>query len=272
VKKLKKLLLSGTLAGVVLAAAGPAMADLTARYEGMVSGTLWGNLGGDGMSGMGNYYIGASQFDKNLSTAPHTTQNPAVLFYGFCIDLAQEISTGQYTWTEASLIGAPVGKNGANPYAIEEWQAWRIAELWAEHYVKDVWNNGTSYNPANAAAFQAALWEIIYQTGSDRSVAVALSTYDVRSGWNQPTKIGFQVTTPSGGGWTNGSTGTAATANNWLWALNGGPYFTMLESIRSYTTQDFVIIGTTSPIPAPGAALLGVIGLSLVGWVKRRFA
>jgi hypothetical protein len=264
---MRKLILAGALASVAIAFAGAARADLgtvTASYDGQMPGTLWARLGGGDMARMGGYYVGLSQFTESLTGAR---------FYGFCIDLAQGIKPGTYTWTEGSLAGAPVGSGGATPYAIQQWQADRISQLWQAHYVQDVWQGGNTFSAANAAAFQAAVWEIIYQApiGPDRGVPVDPLTYDVSSGWNQTGHVGFQATTPSGGGWT---ATIAGTANSWLRSLQGDPTTAALESLRSYVTQDFVVIGAKSSgnvlVSAPAAIVIATLGLGLVGWAKRR--
>ena len=37
--------------------------------------------------------------------------------------------------------------------------------------------------------------------------------------------------------------------------------------------QDMVVIvESITPVPVPGAALLGLLGFGLIGWIKRRFA
>jgi hypothetical protein len=264
---MKKRMWFCTLAGVALVFVAAARADLgtiTASYNGEMPGTLWARLGGDGMARMGGYYIGLSQFTNSLTGEG---------FYGFCIDLTQEIAPGTYTWTEGALTDAPVGKNGATPYTIQQWQADRIGELWQEHYAQDVWLGGSTFSAQNAAAFQAAVWEIIYQapSGPDRAAPVDPSTYDVTAGWDQIGDVGFQVTTPSGGGWTGAIAGTA---NSWLRSLQGDPAAVALDAITSYAAQDFVIIGTKSSgnilVSAPAAIVIAGLGLGLVGWAKRR--
>ncbi len=45
-------------------------------------------------------------------------------------------------------------------------------------------------------------------------------------------------------------------------------YIEFMDGGNTYTVDDF----TFQPIPAPGALLLGAMGLGLVGWLKRRVA
>jgi len=56
-------------------------------------------------------------------------------------------------------------------------------------------------------------------------------------------------------------------------AVHSGPWYNQIGNVRvlnMYTTSGGLAQDQLYLIPAPGAALLGVLGLGLVGWVRRR--
>ncbi len=82
--------------------------------------------------------------------------------------------------------------------------------------------------------------------------------------------------TGSGPGWLNGSAVETAFMNSLASASNGGPYnfairFSGLAGPLGMDTAVYMM-GTTNPVPIPGAAVMAALGLGMVGLVRRRKA
>jgi hypothetical protein len=197
---------------------------VTVHYDGQ-------NLG-QGYAGFINWTATAS----SGSTAP--TGN----FSTFCIDLTQDIYIGSgYSFTITDMTSAPdptpptFGGPGMGPTNAQD-----ITNLYAEQY------SSIGSDSDKAAAFQIAIWEMLYETGT---------LGDITSGNFYVTGQNSNVTT---------------LADDYVTAALGAGNLTFSNEIlamSSSTAQDQLFIGPPNPqyapvVPTP-AALIG--GIPLLG-------
>ncbi len=135
-----------------------------------------------------------------------------------------------------------------------------LTELFGRYYA-------STNTPEGAAAFQFAVWEILYDPITDLNVATG--------------NIRFDPDSPAALGQTVGSS-TATTAASWLGSLSGdttqftnNPTYAGYEvvGLSSVDYQDQITIRPTPGVPAPPALLLGLFGVAAVigrSWMARR--
>ncbi len=204
---------------------------------------VWGdNL--NGISGYGGIYL----FTKTGGTGQGNIW-PNGLIAAFCFEPPEEAPTGTTTYDvvlpeqapkPTDFLGGPIGFEKAE----------YIRELWGRFF-DPAWVNGepfTSQQNSRAAAFTAAIWEILYE--------------DL-----PPSPLGWDVTvdgTPGDLGlrcWTEG----AATANDWLHALDGTGPEADLRVFISEGNQDYII-----QVPEP--VTIALLGLGSLGLLRKRRA
>jgi len=218
-------------------------------------------------NGYGNVYVG--QYNLYLKTSVGTHSDEGTLLvdsflgsdddYGdplqvvapsWCSDVVQVAPTDGWRLYDVYLPqDAPIGGDNV-PGGMTNDQAILLSKLFSE-YIDDV---GGSNN--NAAAFEAAIWEIIYETPG--------GTLDV-------TADRLRVVPTSGGsGWTS-------TANIWLNSLSGVEYVDIgLRVLVNEHRQDYALTIPGAPgnnVPEPLTML--AVGLSVTGlgaYVRRRLA
>ncbi len=238
------------LAGFGLLAA-PALAELSGTVTADYLGSQFspGNINvrayGGGHDGSRIY-----SWESKFANVTAATGDAALLdspFVGYCIDLEDGVSTGNtHTWNVTDVASAPDGQ-----YTMGTGKALRLAELWGRYH-------GLVDTAFKAAAFQLAVWEIVYE-----AEALQLGTYDVTSGYDRNT--GFAVDAS----WHADFGNLTTLANSWVNGLDGTGPLANLMALTNPRTQDFLV--ETVPVPVPGAVCLGIVGVSLISRLGRRW-
>ncbi len=249
-------------ATIALLVATSAMADLTGtvRIQGHNNAySSTGPIRGDGITS-GTYYTGVySWVLSNQVTYPPTGEGSKVPNWGFCMDLPSDPVVGWYDvrTVEQAPIHSPT--YGASPMGT--FRADYVRELAGRYWNPD-WGKGQ--DKVNAEAFSYALWEIVYEPYTPISYR---TDSDPLTKWYDTATA--QNGTAGGAYFSVADASVTTIANNMLNSLTGDSSFFDYD-IRAITHadgQDFLV-----QIPIPGAALLGLLGFSLIGWIKRRFA
>ncbi|GMV96959.1 MAG: hypothetical protein AMXMBFR83_13180 [Phycisphaerae bacterium] len=263
----------------LFACVSPATADYSGWYSfgGFYGEGLSGSIGGNGFPDgpdpdtlrdfTSSTPWGLYKLDAWGSGLTPTSARTGVLYGVACIDLPQPVFHSPKWYTDVDLTLAPVG---ASNTVMTQVQVDRLREFWTDHYVE-------LNTPVKRAAFQLAVWEIVYQ----RDV-VNVADYDVLSGWDRTTPGGtggFMVNPVSVTGDSKSAQLAAANlANTWLRTTIDGR--THLENnqflhLRALISDSAQVWAFYTPelgfIPAPSAVLLGAAGFMLIGWYRRRF-
>jgi hypothetical protein len=198
----------------------------------------------------GNVYTGVYNLDLNTTVGTYSGAEATSLINdagadhiipAFCIDIRQNAPTGPYVRYDIyALEDAPIGS------AMLAARADDLRRLFAGHFQETFTNN-------QAAAFQAAVWEIINETSG---------TYDVYHG-------AFHITESWGSGW-------GGTANAYLGDLASYTPDSHVAALVNASSQDYALT-ITGPSPEPphtpepmtiAGVLMGLGGL--VRYLRRR--
>ena len=223
-----------TLAALSVAAiAGTSLADtINATFTGVSPGqSVTMRLNGNNI----NSSAGAFNFLRNASD-PGTLAGFAPTFQGFCIDLTEYVQVGHdYSWTTHPVADSPT--SNAGPMGAVS--AANLGRLFANRYtaLASAANQNQAY-----AAFQIAVWEIVFDDGLD------LSGGSLKC--------------------TNAPSGTIALAQSWLDTLGSGQGWNLItiddEPGCAQGHQGYVLT------PTPGAAALLGLGGMVSGRRRRR--
>jgi hypothetical protein len=184
---------------------------------------------------------------NNIKPNPYGISSVAdIKTWGFCIEMQTDIGQKQ-PYSIVDVQNAPVNNGPDGPgLGMGDFKANEIRELWTAHI-------GDVKNATTAAAFQAAVWEIVYEDVLPKDV----TTYD--HAWSDST---FGIP-----GWSRTS-GPGQLANQWLADIANKTYAPAnLVALSNAAYQDYIV-----QVPVPAAALLCVFGLSAAGLRLRRFA
>jgi len=239
----------GCVGVAVLASAGITQADtIGMTFDGITgqstSYSYTGVRAAGGASFGGNTTAG--KFAWTVTTGGGTCGNHAFAenetCFTFCTELTQNISQGSkvlYTLQGPSSLPDPSGGFGMGSF-----RAALLAELFDNHFVAATTAAGT----LDAAAFQMAVWEIVYQDGTGAGGSAS--------------SLGELTLDTLAGTYSTGNNVAGALANSWFIGLTGS-YATdpdWLVGFGSTTKQDQI---TMVPLPAPvwmaAVGLLGVV-------------
>ena len=204
-----------------------------------------------------NYGSNAYSVDAGLyewTTRPGTTlPGLSSSFSTVCVDLSQYISTGS-TYTYQATAVADMPTVGAAP-SLTGLRVGLLTDLFSKYWDK------ANDSDKNAAAFQLAVWEIVYEDLSKPAAGLDTDTGKFRAN-------------------VAGSTADDL-ADTWLKSLNGSNPGSLgglsFVGLVSGTNQDQLTVykpsvtpPTPTPVPAPAGVVLAAVALGAVGLRRTR--
>ncbi|MCE5340452.1 MAG: PEP-CTERM sorting domain-containing protein [Planctomycetaceae bacterium] len=220
---------------------------VTAGYTGLGASdtmTIWGG-------GFSNYSTptGAILLNKTAGTGDGQYIDNGTVGV-FCIDLFETVKSGSLAYNVIMTEDGPVTSASYLSGGMGEVKAAYIAELWTKHY-DTAWTSGsyTTGQKAAAEAFQAAIWEIVYE--------------DLPS---SPVYWDVAVDSTLGDGGFKATNLNSTLANSWLHSLNGTGSAVELRALTYNGSQDFI---TAFNIPEPATVALVSMGLLFLVGRKR---
>lgn len=219
---------------------------VTAGYTGMGASdsiTIWG-----GNFNNHNTSAGAILVNKTAGTGDGQYLDNGKIGV-FCIDLFESVKSGSLTYNVIMPKDGPITSASYLSGGMGSVKAAYLAELWTKYY-DPVWTSGsyTSAQKAAAEAFQAAIWEIVYE--------------DLPS---SPAYWDVTVDSTLGGGGFKASNLNSTLANTWLHSLTGTGANVELRVLTYGGSQDFI---TAFNIPEPTTVAIVSMGLLLL--VRRK--
>ena len=196
----------------------------------------------------GTYHVGQITIELDLLDG-----NGPQSMTAFCVDLKQTATGSVQPYDLTVLQAAP--QDGGSVYSpMGSMKANAIRQLWGAHFSEI---NGVA---ANAAAFQLAIWEIIYENAPG---ADPINGWTLSSG-NVIAQAGAAVDI------ANGYLATMFDAE----VTPAADLFAVTNMTGDETYQDFVVQipgGYTPPVPEPVTVVTGFLGLCGLGsYVRRR--
>jgi hypothetical protein len=170
----------------------------------------------------------AGYYKHDISTATDAGIYVSDPLMGFCIDLSQSPAANYATFDVVPLTEAPDPTFIGSTITVDK--ADLLRELWGRHY-------STSMTDQQAAEFQLAVWELIFETSG---------VYDISSG---SVKSNHYIS------------GT----NALLCGLDGTGPMANLVVLSHPDYQDML-----AQVPCPGAVMLCSIGMVMVSWLRVR--
>jgi hypothetical protein len=208
-----------------------------------MAGTVTAVLNSVAPSGTLHYSLdGGSTFQQTLAGKINWSRTggthvgaPAGDFVTFCIELTEHVSLGgSYAFDVVDLASAPDPGGWGVGLGMGTAKADLLRELWGRHYASVA-------DSTTAAAFQVAVWEIVYDDG------LALGGGS------------FQVKFPDGP-----VPAYLSTAQSWLGSLDGSGPAASLYALSRAGVQDQVFEVAHVPLPLAAWSGLGLLGLVAV--------
>ncbi len=193
----------------------------------------------------GNMNVFAGQLNHNFSNGEGLAAGLDGDYITFCTELTQYVSKNP---SEYELVGLEQAPNSG---PMGEVRAQALRELFAYADGAQYTKESSSHNKSFAAAFQVAVWEIVYDYDGD------LASLDIADG--------DLTITGTNNGVLNAS--VAAILAELLGTIGSGASFPSLFAVSAPNFQDQLVM---IPLPAPLA--IGLVGLAGVIWRRKKLA